>query len=76
MKDSAKIKLARLLAFRLERISADSVWAHRSSGVRGSILKLIDGKTDGLTPWEGKLINDLISKASFLLEQAGKEILK
>ena len=76
MKDSAKIKLARLLAFRLERISADSVWAHRSSGVRGSILKLTDGKTDGLSTYEGKLIDDLISTASFLLVQAGKEILK
>jgi len=27
---------------RLERISADSVWAHRSSGYRGSLLKWID----------------------------------
>jgi len=76
MKDSAKIKLARLLAFRLERISADSVWAHRSSGVRGSILKLTDGKTEVLSPYEGKLIDDLISTASFLLVKAGKEILK
>ena len=27
---------------RLERISADSVWAHRSSGYRGSLLKWIE----------------------------------
>jgi hypothetical protein len=27
---------------RLERISADSIWAHRSSGYRGSLIKWID----------------------------------
>ena len=30
-----------LLLERLERISADSVWAHRASGVRGSLLKMV-----------------------------------
>lgn len=33
---------ARQLLARLERVSADSVWAHRSSGYRGSLLKWID----------------------------------
>ena len=34
-------QLIRLLLSRLERISADSVWAHRASGIRGELLKLL-----------------------------------
>lgn len=29
----------RLLLSRLERVNADSVWAHRASGIRGALLK-------------------------------------
>jgi len=35
-----------ILVSRLERISADSIWAHRSSGLRGSLLRLLES-------WEG-----------------------
>jgi hypothetical protein len=34
-------KLIRLLLARLERISVDSYWAHRASGVRGALTKLL-----------------------------------
>ena len=37
-----RLDQARQLLSRLERVSADSVWAHRSSGYRGSLLKWID----------------------------------
>ena len=33
---------AQLLVTRLERLSADSFWAHRASGMRGSLLRLIE----------------------------------
>lgn len=33
--------LIRLLLTRLERISVDSYWAHRASGVRGSLTKIL-----------------------------------
>lgn len=33
--------LIRLLLTRLERISVDSYWAHRASGVRGALTKLL-----------------------------------
>jgi hypothetical protein len=33
--------LIRLLLARLERISVDSYWAHRASGVRGALVKLL-----------------------------------
>lgn len=35
------IRLIRLLLARLERISVDSYWAHRASGVRGALVKLL-----------------------------------
>lgn len=35
-------KLIRLLLPRLERISVDSYWAHRASGVRGALVKLLE----------------------------------
>jgi hypothetical protein len=36
------VEQAERLVSRLERISADSVWAHRSSGLRGSLLRLLE----------------------------------
>ena len=33
--------LIRLLLTRLERISVDSYWAHRASGVRGALVRLL-----------------------------------
>jgi hypothetical protein len=35
-------KLIRLLLPRLERISVDSYWAHRASGVRGALTRLLE----------------------------------
>ncbi len=37
-----KLQQAREIVQRLERISADSCWAHQSSGVRGTLLRSID----------------------------------
>jgi hypothetical protein len=37
-----KLKQAREVVTRLERISADSCWAHQSSGVRGTLWRSID----------------------------------
>jgi hypothetical protein len=35
-------KLIHLLLPRLERISVDSYWAHRASGVRGALVRLLE----------------------------------
>jgi hypothetical protein len=40
-------KLILLLLTRLERISADSYWAHRASGVRGALLKVLEKMENG-----------------------------
>ena len=31
-----------LLLARLERISADSYWAHRASGIRGALMRFLE----------------------------------
>ena len=43
----ANDKLIRLLLARLERISVDSYWAHRASGVRGALTKLLGALETG-----------------------------
>jgi hypothetical protein len=40
-------KLIRLLLPRLERISVDSYWAHRASGVRGSLTRILEQMETG-----------------------------
>jgi hypothetical protein len=39
---AARLELARMVVQRLERLSADSAWAHISSGYRGALIKHID----------------------------------
>jgi len=41
-KSKDHIKLGIQLVARLERLSADSYWAHQASGVRGSLLKYLE----------------------------------
>jgi hypothetical protein len=40
--DKKTLSLIQLLLTRLERISADSVWAHRASGIRGYLFKALE----------------------------------
>jgi len=42
-------KLIRLLLPRLERISVDSYWAHRASGVRGSLTRILEQMETGVS---------------------------
>jgi hypothetical protein len=65
------IKLITMLLDRLERISVDSVWAHRASGIRGSLLRELDQLTAGKEPDPASL-RDLISAAFHILREAAK----
>jgi hypothetical protein len=60
-------KLIHLLLARLERISVDSYWAHRASGVRGALTKLLERIEMGETVDPDSLQTNL---------QVGFEILK
>jgi hypothetical protein len=63
-----KQDLIRMLIARLERLSADSYWAHQASGVRGSLLRLQEaGELDSE---QGAL---LIERGFDYLEKAAKE---
>ncbi len=36
------IELLRLLVGRMERLSVDSIWARRASGLRGNMVKVLE----------------------------------
>ena len=65
-------QLIRMLLARLERISADSYWAHRSSGIRGSLLKLLEQYEDGGVVNKGHA-KPIITLGFRLLERAARE---
>ena len=66
-------ELLRLLAARLERLSADSRWARRASGLRGNIIKILEEVDKGETDVGRRL--ELLTDAAFdILRQAGQEI--
>jgi len=69
------VELARLLIARLERLSADSYWAHQASGLRGSLLRELDRLEGSPTAQrgEGKL-DDLIEQGFAVLERGAREI--
>jgi hypothetical protein len=67
----------------LERLSADSQWAHRGSGYRGALLRLMDSVREfdlgGRDPQTDQVLLDrlqYLTDASFkLLEKAAMEII-
>jgi len=66
------LKIIRLLLARLERISVDSYWAHRASGIRGSLLRALE-RLEGNRPIRKSKLDALISKGFDILEQAAME---
>lgn len=64
----------RFLLARLERISADSVVAHRASGVRGAMLRTLDQieKQEQEQVQEAR-VQRLIESGYLLLKRAAKE---
>jgi hypothetical protein len=65
------LQLIRMLSERLERISADSVWAHRASGVRGSLLRILD-ESQNENPPDPRAIADMITISLNILTHAAK----
>jgi hypothetical protein len=60
---------AKLLAARLERLSADSAWAHRASGVRGQILRALTGPQP-----DYETLAAAVAYGFWVLENAAREI--
>jgi hypothetical protein len=71
--DPRQIELLRLLAARLERLSADSRWARRASGLRGNLLKVLEEVDSGQVVAQARL--DLLTGRAFeILRLAAREI--
>jgi hypothetical protein len=73
------IEQARLLVTRFERLSADSVWAHRASGMRGSLLKSLDNlekPTNSNQAVEIERLGEFVAAGFRLLENAARELLR
>ena len=70
---SKQVELLRLLASRLERLSADSRWARRASGLRGNIIKVLE-EADGGIPVAASRLDLLINVAFDILRHAAEEI--
>ena len=72
--------LAHQLLGRLERLSADSYWAHRASGLRGSLLKCveqIESARDKNQVVDGEIwqkADNFILRGFWILEKAAREI--
>ena len=63
-------KLIRLLLARLERISVDSYWAHRASGIRGALVKLLDQIETGVPTDQAALDKNILIGFEILREAA------
>lgn len=76
---TVRYEQARMIVQRLERLSADSTWAHSASGHRGSLLKMIDrlereNDLEQAPDHEVALLDLLIDKGFDLLARAAREI--
>jgi hypothetical protein len=72
MQPNDDIKLIGLLLTRLERVSVDSYWAHRASGIRGGLLRAIEDLEKG-NPVGQTNVPELISSALNILTRAARE---
>jgi hypothetical protein len=66
------LDLIRLLLARLERISVDSYWAHRASGIRGSLLRALEKLEEG-QPFQSSGLEALLAQGFDILEKAAIE---
>jgi hypothetical protein len=74
-RELGEVEYARMLVARLERLSVDSYWAHRSSGLRGSLLRALEQIEGGTGSAEDlRRLRGLIQQGSALLARAAREI--
>lgn len=71
--DGISLQQAKILVERLARLSADSVWARRASGLRASLDKKI-GQIEAGEQVDFGYFSYLITIGFEMLENAGKEI--
>jgi hypothetical protein len=67
------LELAYRLVTRLERLSVDSTWARRASGLRGGLIKAIEDAELGRAGAEARL-EPLVRRGYEIVEAAAREI--
>lgn len=67
------IELLRMLVKRLERLSVDSIWARRASGLRGNIVKVLE-EVDSGQGVTAERLSILIQHTFDILRRAAQEI--
>jgi len=70
---TSRSELLILLATRLERLSVDSIWARRASGLRGSLLKAIEA-VETVPKIDNDQLDILIDLSFEILKNAAREI--
>lgn len=70
---NSRLDLIRLLTARLERLSVDSIWARRASGLRRSLIKAIEAAEAGDEAPPDQL-DALIEHSFDMLRKAAREI--
>ncbi len=76
---TVRLEQARMVAKRIERLSADSAWARIASGYRGGLLKAIDeiestADPEAAGPDAAARLDFLIDKGFDLLAKAAREL--
>ncbi len=71
--ESPATELLRLLADRLERLSVDSIWARRASGLRGNVNRVLDEIANGQAV-DPLRIQMLVERCFEILQKAAREI--
>jgi hypothetical protein len=73
--DQSLIDTAHSVCVMLERLSADSIWAHRASGLRGSLFKALEQiETDKASQEDISYLIRLVQAGYAILEKAAREI--
>jgi hypothetical protein len=74
---NSQIEQATMLAARMERLSADSYWAHRASGLRGALLRSIERLESGAgdEKEETERLDRLFQRGFEILARAAREIM-
>jgi len=83
MNETSNLDTARMLVARLERLSADSYWAHQASGLRGSLLRCLEqvdlsqqGRGTDRAPAAGTVdqLDQLVDRGFEILVRAAQEV--
>lgn len=72
MRSPEYMEVLQLLLARLERVSVDSYWAHRASGIRGSLLRALENLEAG-NAVNGAQLDSILDQGFAILERAARD---